>query len=66
MTKPPTITDADLALQKRVWLMCGGKVGFETFAKADKRAQELNYVCYECPYCNKWHLSKRPRTTQCA
>jgi hypothetical protein len=64
MAKPPKISDVDLALQTRKWFMCGGKVGFEDFAKADKRATELNYVAYECPYCNKYHLSKRKTRIQ--
>lgn len=59
--KPPKITDADLALQTRVWIMCSGKVGFETFEKADQRATALGYITYECPYCSKWHLSKRKK-----
>ena len=57
----------DLTEQERRARTCGSKAQFDNYDSAVKYGDTLNeefkqeviWDAYECPYCDKWHLSRR-------
>ena len=39
---------------------CAAKVTFEAEWKAQCAAKKQKLSVYQCTYCRKWHLTKRP------